>query len=93
MSIKKPFLAVLFCVSGSVALADESHPIAYADFAAHTPHLPLAECPAIVKASNATCHVAMIDKKLHVLAFSKRGDHQLLSVHSEDGGVPRTTLN
>ena len=93
MSIKRPFLTALFCVWGSAAMADGNEPLGYAEFAAQTPHLQLAECPAIVAASDATCHVAMIDQKLHVLAFSNRGDHRLLSVVSEEGGAPRTSLN
>ncbi len=93
MSIKTPFMAALLCVLGSGALADDNQPIAYAEFAANTPHLPLAECPAVVKAADATCHVAMIDRILHVLAFSNSGDNQLLSVHSERGEEPRLSLN
>ena len=86
MRLTGPLAAAMLCVCGSAAMADSLRPIAYEEFAARVPHLPLAECPAIVQAAHATCHVAMIDQKLHVLAFSNWGDRRLLAVVSEQAG-------
>ena len=86
MTYKTPLMAALLCVCGSGAMADGDKPMAYAEFAAKVPHIPLATCPDIVQAVDATCHVAMIEGKLHVLAFSKRGNRPMLEVRSEAGG-------
>lgn len=86
MKLTTPLAVAMVCVWGSGAMADGLQPMAYQEFAAKVPHLPLAECPAVVKATDATCHVAMIDDKLHVLAFANSGDHRLVAVVSEAGG-------
>ena len=86
MSTKRPLIAALLCFAGSTAMADGDKPMAYAEFAAKYPHLPLVECPAVVRTAEAICHVAMIGGKLHVVAFSKWGDRPMVEVRSESGG-------
>ena len=86
MNFTRPLAAALLCAWGSAAMADGGVPVAYDEFAARVPHIPLVECPAIVKAPDATCHVALIEDELHVLAFANAGDNRLVAVYSEAGG-------
>lgn len=79
-------LAILaFLMAGTAAAGDERL-IAYSEFADSVPHIALARCPAIVTATSAVCHLAVIDDKLHVFAFTKAGDRRMIAVHSESGG-------
>ena len=86
MSLTRTLAATALFAWATAAMADGVPSVAYQDFAAKYPHIPLATCPAIVEAPHADCHLAVIDRKLHVLAFATSGDFRLLAVYSEAGG-------
>ena len=79
-------LATALGLTGSFSFAGDEAQMSYALFAAKVPHITLTECPVMVAALNADCHVATIDGALHIFAFSRAGNRPLVAVHSEDGG-------